>query len=151
MKITDKAETFLKTVLVKMGFATSLSLSEAEDTLFFEIETDEPALLIGRGGETLNALQYLLGIAANKGEDTRQPIILDVEGYRERRKKSLEELAQRMAEKVVVEKTPVALNPMNPLERRLVHLALKDHPQVETVSEGEEPHRQVTIFPKKAP
>jgi len=149
MELTQKAEEFLKKLLSLMGVEASFDLSEHEDSLFISLNTAEPGLLIGRRGETLDALQYLLNIASNKGLAERQRIVLDVEGYRAEKKKSLEELAKKTAEQVISQGLSIALEPMNPFERRIVHMALLDYPGVETTSEGEEPYRKVTIFPKK--
>lgn len=149
MELTQKAEEFLKKLLSLMGIEASFDLSEHEDSLFISLNTAEPGLLIGRRGETLDALQYLVNIASNKGLAERRRIVLDVEGYRAEKKKSLEELAKKTAEQVISQGISIALEPMNPFERRIVHMALLDYPGVETASEGEEPYRKVTIFPKK--
>lgn len=104
--------------------------------------------VIGRRGQTLDALQYLTNLVSNKGLGERARIVVDAEGYRERRAEALQKLACRFAERVKSEGRKVALEPMSALERRIVHLALQDEAGVETYSEGEEPHRRVIIAPK---
>ncbi len=99
------------------------------------------------GAETLQALQYLVNVVANRGEERYQSILLDVEGYRDRRAEVLQRLARRKARRVLETGQRVALDPMNPWERRVVHMALRDMEGVETHSEGEEPARRVVISP----
>ena len=147
--IEEKAETLLGEVLRGLGLEAEINITREDDTMLISLEGEGLGLLIGRRGSTLDALQYLLAIAVNKGEEERKRVILDAEGYRENRKKSLEELAERMAARVVETNESVSLEPMNPYERRLIHLALSEQPDVETSSEGEEPYRNVVIVPKK--
>lgn len=105
-------------------------------------------MLIGRRGETLTDLQYVFNLIMNKKTRTWGKVMIDVEGYRTRRKDTLVNLARRMAEQVLVTRQPITLEPMPAYERRLVHLALLDHPYIRTESFGEGEERKVTIFPK---
>lgn len=144
----EKAKALLEDVLKGLGLEARVSVGYENDTLFVNLEGEDLGLLIGRRGRTLDALQYLLAIAVNKNEEERKRVILDVEGYRESRKKNLEELAKRAAARAVESCEPVSLDPMNPYERRIIHLVLSEHPDVETSSEGEEPYRKIVIIPK---
>ncbi len=114
-----------------------------------QIEGPDLGALIGKRGETLAALQYITRLIASRELQRRANIIVDVEGYKVRREKQLRRLAQRMAEQAVQLGRTVALEPMPPYERRVVHLALRDHPQVTTQSVGEGDRRKVTIIPKR--
>ncbi|MDX9872830.1 MAG: RNA-binding cell elongation regulator Jag/EloR, partial [Clostridia bacterium] len=106
-------------------------------------------VIIGRRGETLDALQYLTNLVANRRGQERRRIILDTEGYRERREATLEKLARRLSEKVRRTGQKVFLEPMNPQERRIIHTALQNDRYVTTMSEGEEPFRKVVIMLKR--
>lgn len=148
-KFLENVHNFMETVVRQIGLEVEIKVEKKEKYIGVDISGENLGLLIGRRGETLMALQYLANIAANKGRlEERRRIIVDVEGYRERRRKSLEELAERMAEKVVTTGEAVALQPMNAFERRIIHMALRENQQVETISEGEEPNRRVTIKSK---
>ncbi len=114
-----------------------------------QIEGTDLGALIGKRGETLAALQYITRLIASRELQRRANIIVDVEGYKVRREKQLRRLAQRMAEQAIQLGRTVALEPMPPYERRVVHLALRDHPQVTTQSVGEGDRRKVTIIPKR--
>jgi len=114
-----------------------------------QIEGPDLGALIGKRGETLAALQYITRLIASRELQRRANIIVDVEGYKVRREKQLRRLAQRMADQAVQLGRTVALEPMPPYERRVVHLALRDHPQVTTQSIGEGDRRKVTIIPKR--
>ncbi|HNW36380.1 MAG TPA: KH domain-containing protein, partial [Candidatus Ozemobacteraceae bacterium] len=105
--------------------------------------------LIGKHGRTLDALQYVINIIANKGREGRAKLVIDVEGYREKRHKGLVQLANRMYHKVVDSGRPVELEPMSTLDRRTIHLALKDRSGIETFSKGTEPMRRVVISPTR--
>ncbi len=106
-------------------------------------------ILIGRRGETLDAMQYYINLAANKNSERRIRFVLDVEGYRKRREETLYKLAQRLADKAKRKGRDIVLEPMNPHERRIIHTALQNHRDVFTYSEGEEPYRKIIIAPKK--
>jgi spoIIIJ-associated protein len=106
-------------------------------------------ILIGRRGDTLDALQYYLNLSANKNMENRERFIIDIEGYRQRREDTLTNLALKLADKARRKGTDVILEPMNPHERRVIHTALQNNKYVFTHSEGEEPYRKIIIAPKK--
>ncbi len=114
-----------------------------------EITGPDLSVLIGRRSETLNALQYLSSLIIGKRLEKWLPLMIDVEGYRQRRERQLHQLATRIAEQVISSGKRQALEPMPANERRVIHLALRDHPAVMTESTGEEPYRKVVILPKK--
>lgn len=118
-----------------------------EDTVELDIEGEDSGLLIGRRGETLRALQFIVNLLVGQRTDGR--VILDVEGYRERRYAALRTLALRVAERVAATGRPLTLEPMAPNERRIIHVTLADHPQVATESTGIGESRQVTISPRR--
>ncbi|MBQ6426308.1 MAG: protein jag [Clostridia bacterium] len=138
---------FLADLLVKMGVHSALSAVKADGGYRICIETDTDGLLIGRRGETLDAIQYLTSLVANQGREDYVRITIDTEGYRSRREDTLRRLAKREAVHVLETGRPVALEAMNPYERRVLHCALQDMEGVVTYSEGEEPDRHVVIAP----
>ena len=144
----EPAAKFLSELLEKMGVPSKLSVAEADGGLRIRIDTDTDGLLIGRRGETLDALQYLVSLYANHGRAEYQRITLDTEGYRARREETLIRLARREAARVRANGRVVKMEPMNPYERRVLHSALQDYDGVTTYSEGEEPNRCVVIAPK---
>ncbi len=115
-----------------------------------EVQGDDLSILIGRRSETLNALQYITSLIVAKEAGRWVPLMIDVQGYRARRERQLRALARRMAEQVVHTGKKTALEPMPANERRIIHLELRDHPEVMTESVGEEPNRKITIFLKKS-
>jgi spoIIIJ-associated protein len=119
-----------------------------EPTLVLDVTGDDLGILIGRRGETLRALQYMTRLMLSRKLERWEPVIVDVESYRVRRRRQLRQLAARMAEKVTFSKQRVVLEAMPANERRIIHIALRDHPQVTTKSVGEGEHRKVTIIPK---
>lgn len=143
-----KAKEFILGVLEKIGLKSTMEVLEEEGVLKLKLKGEELGILIGRRGETLDALQYLTGLAVNKGSEYKR-IQLDIENYRSSREETLQRLARRLAGKVAKTGEKVVLEPMNPYERRVMHATLQDHPEVTTASEGEEPNRRVTILPKK--
>jgi spoIIIJ-associated protein len=145
---TEKAKEILEELLKKMGIDAGISAKEIEDYISLEITTPDSALVIGRQGKTLGALQYLVNLIINKESEERIKVILDTEGYRERRKARLMELAEKLAQRAKEENTEVFLEPMNPYERRIIHTTLAEDPDVETESVGEGIERQVVISPK---
>ena len=110
---------------------------------------EDMGLLIGKRGQTLDSLQYIISLVVNKESDSYIRIKVDTENYRERRKATLENLAKNLAYKVKRTRRPVSLEPMNPYERRIIHSALQGNKFVETVSEGEEPYRHVVVKLKR--
>jgi len=140
---------FLRDVLREMKIEAAVNPTEEEEHTLIDIEGEGLGPLIGRRGQTLDALQFLLNTVANKGAFHRKHIILDVEKYRVRKKKSLEELARKMVEKVITTGKAVTLRPMTAYERKIIHTIVHAYPDIETMSDGEEPYRRVTIYPKR--
>jgi spoIIIJ-associated protein len=120
-----------------------------ERPIFIEVLGDDLSILIGRHSETLNAIQYISSLIICRELGKWIPLMIDIQGYRERREHQLRQLAKRMAEQAISTGRKQVLEPMPANERRLIHLELREHPEVETLSVGEEPNRKVTIFPKK--
>jgi spoIIIJ-associated protein len=145
----DKAEDVVKTILKMLDLSGEIEKETLEGQYKFNIVGGDLGLLIGRRGQTLEAMQFLTNLIVNKDCKEKTKIILDVEGYRARREKSLQDLARRLAEKAKQDKKNVVLEPMMPNERRIIHLTLQDNPHVSTFSQGEEPLRKVVISPKK--
>ncbi|WP_221567509.1 RNA-binding cell elongation regulator Jag/EloR [Alkalihalobacillus sp. TS-13] len=143
----EDAIQFLKKVASKMGVEVTVTVKEDEDGTILEMESEKIAILIGKRGQTLNALQYLTNLVANKSSDEFKRIILDAENYRERRKETLEKLAHRLASKALKINKKVSLEPMPSMERKVIHMTLKSNNKVQTSSEGSEPHRRVIISP----
>ena len=144
-------ESFLIDVLKAMGMeAVEVDSKIDEDgALSIELKGDNMGILIGKRGQTLDSLQYLTNRVANKSQDGYVRVKLDTEDYRRRRKQTLENLAKNIAYKVKRSRKAVALEPMNPYERRIIHSALQGDERVSTHSEGEEPYRRVVITPNR--
>lgn len=141
----ERARRFLESVIEALGIRAQVSAVRTEEGLEVKVEGDDVGVLIGRRGSGLNAWQYLTGLVANKGAEEPVRVILDVAGYRKRRIAALENLARKTAEKVKAKKRSIALEPMPPAERRIIHLALQNDPEVVTASEGREPYRRVVV------
>ena len=144
----SKALAFIEGLMDKLKATTVAELSEDADHAQINIIGADLGFLIGYRGEVLDALQYLASLVANKDKDTFKRIVVDGEGYREKRTAALEDLALKLAAKAVRLKQSVAVEPMNPFERRVMHSKLQDNPEVTTHSEGEEPNRYIVITPK---
>lgn len=149
--IDDKASEFLNSVFNAMGISVEIDtkLNEEEKELEINLSGDEMGILIGKRGQTLDSLQYLLSLVVNKESNDYLRVKLDTENYRERRKETLETLAKNIAYKVKRTRRSVSLEPMNPYERRIIHSALQNDKYVFTRSEGEEPFRHVVIALKR--
>lgn len=139
---------FLRTVVDLMGLEATVNVSDDGESVVAELAGPDLGILIGRHGQTIDALQYLAMIAANRSHQDRRRVIVDAEGYRQRREVSLHAIADRTAQKVARERAPITLKPMTAAERKVVHLRLKDHPRVQTSSEGQEPNRAVVVEPR---
>ena len=147
-----RAQRFLMDVTSLMNVKVDVYVDDtAEDGLYIHMIGDTLGILIGRRGETLDALQYLTSLQVNKGREGYIRVTLDTENYRAKREDSLRRLAQRMANRAQKTGRRVVLEPMNPYERRVLHTALQNHPAVTTHSEGEEPNRRVVIMLKGQP
>jgi spoIIIJ-associated protein len=140
-----RAYDFLSNVTKLMDVGVEIRIKEEEGHMFAQMSGDALGVLIGRRGETLDALQYLTSLQVNKGRDEYTRVSLDSEHYRAKREDALRKLASRMAARARKTGHRVALEPMNPYERRVLHSALQDNPYVTTHSEGEEPYRRVII------
>lgn len=145
----EPAGVFLKEMLEKMGLPSVVVAADTDNGLRLRIDTDSDGLLIGRRGETLDALQYIVSLYANKGSDDYRRITVDTEGYRARREETLRRLARKTAAEVRDTGRAIAMEPMNPYERRVLHSALQDFTGITTHSEGEEPNRRVIIAPEE--
>lgn len=149
--IEDKAKDFLKDVFEAMNLAVIINVKfDAEDnSLDIDLSGDEMGVLIGKRGQTLDSLQYLVSLVVNKEVENYIRVKVDTENYRQRRKETLENLAKNISFKVKRSKRSVSLEPMNPYERRIIHSALQNDKFVTTHSEGEEPFRRVVVTLKK--
>lgn len=151
LTVTDMAEEFLKDVFATMNMEVTMtsSMDEEEKCLNIDLAGADMGVLIGKRGQTLDSLQYLVSLIINKESEEYLRVKLDTENYRERRKATLESLARNIASKVKRTKRPVSLEPMNPYERRIIHSALQNDKYVVTRSEGDEPYRHVIVSLKK--
>jgi len=149
--IADIAKDFLKDVFASMNMVVAVDVKYDEDNknLDVDLSGDEMGILIGKRGQTLDSIQYLLSLVVNKESEEYIRVKVDTEDYRKRRKETLENLAKNIAYKVKRTKRPVSLEPMNPYERRIIHSALQNDKYVTTHSEGEEPFRRVVVTLKK--
>lgn len=156
--IAELTRTIIEKLLNLMGIsATVVPVAEAPgkieagivNTIAFDLKGEDLGILIGRRGQTLASLQYIVRLIVGHLGKVWVPIIIDIEGYKKRRYESLQALAWRMAEQVKARRMPFALEPMPPSDRRIIHLVLADHPDVTTQSSGEGEARRVVIIPKE--
>ena len=145
--ITDKTKKFLEDVFAAMKLQVEITIKydEANATMDIDLSGGEMGVLIGKRGQTLDSLQYLLSLVVNKEAEDYIRVKLDTENYRQRRKETLENLAKNIASKVKKTRRALSLEPMNPYERRIIHSALQGDRFVTTHSEGEEPFRRVVV------
>lgn len=143
--VADQARDFLERVLQSMGVQVSIEMNRQEESIFFNLKGENLGMLIGKHGQTLDALQYLTNLAAHRDAEDKVRVIIDVEDYRKRRAETLTSLAKRIAAQVKRRGDKVALEPMTPNERKVIHMALQDDPRISTYSEGDEPYRKVVI------
>ena len=150
-EVEDKSIAFLKDVLHAMDIPTVVEAeyNEEEELLDINLIGEDMGILIGKRGQTLDSLQYLVSLVVNKSTNGYIRVKVDTENYRSRRKATLENLAHNIAAKVKRTRRPVSLEPMNPYERRIIHSALQNDKYVTTHSEGEEPYRKVVVTLKK--
>lgn len=141
----EEAVNFLHEVTEAMGLKVQIERKSDREQTSLHLTGDDLGILIGRRGQTLDALQYLVNIAANRYSDRHLRIVLDAEQFRERRRQTLESLSDRMAGRVIRTKKDVVLEPMSSQERKIIHARLQSHPQVRTYSQGDEPHRCIVI------
>ena len=146
---SELIEKFLGEIFEAMSLDVKINISlENEDTLLVHLDGENIGIVIGKRGDTLDALQYLTSLVVNKKSDSYIKVTLDTENYREKRAEALLALAQRLASKVEYSGRKFTLEPMNPYERRVIHAALQDNEAVTTYSIGQEPYRKVVIAPK---
>ena len=149
-KIADTAIEAIQDILkyFNMGEVEIEEYEGDEGELILDITGDDLAVLIGRHGKTLDALQFLISSITTRTVGHRYPIVVDVEGYKGRQRQKLEDIAANAADKAVSQDRSIKLRPMTPYERRIIHVALRDDDRVETVSEGEGRARRVVVIPK---
>lgn len=145
----NEAEKFLYGLFERMSMNVALDSNTEGDLLKIDMSGRAMGMLIGRRGETLDALQYLTSLVLNNGKEDYTKIMLDTENYRRKREEALERLAVRLADKVLKTGRKVVLEPMNPYERRILHATLQDHEGITTYSEGEDPFRSVVVALKE--
>ena len=145
----NEAVTFIKNVTEQMGLNLTVTAQANDESLFIDINGRDAGSIIGKRGQTLDSIQYLTSLVANKNKDKYMRVVVDAENYRAKREKTLQQLANRIANKVIKTKKSVKLEPMNPYERKVIHATLQGKPEIVTRSEGEEPYRRVIIELKK--
>ncbi|MEN6621301.1 MAG: RNA-binding cell elongation regulator Jag/EloR [Smithella sp.] len=148
-ELAPKAKEILEGILKGMSFECRIAINETPEKLILNIEGDGSGLLIGKRGQNLDAIQYILNKAINRSDSERKMIIVDSEAYRKRREESLLILAERIREKVKKTKKPVSLSNMNAHDRRIIHLALQKDEALMTKSRGEGEYRKIVILPAK--
>ena len=151
ISVEDSAKNFLKEVFEAMDMVVTINVkyNEEEKAMDIDLSGDEMGVLIGKRGQTLDSLQYLVSLVVNKETEDYIRVKVDTENYRQRRKDTLENLAKNIAYKVKRTKKAVSLEPMNPYERRIIHSALQNDKYVTTHSEGDEPFRRVVVTLKR--
>ncbi len=146
----ERAEQFLRQIFASMHLEVSMEKIRGEEAYVLNFTGEDLGILIGKHGQTLDSLQYLVNLAANHGlTENRVHIILDVEHYRDRREETLRRLAARLADKAVRTRQRIMLEPMNRHERKIIHMALQENRRVSTYSSGDEPYRKVVIEPNR--
>jgi len=147
-EVISRAESFLYKLLKEMSIEGTINSKVVNNNrIAISIEGNNMGIIIGKRGETLDAIQYIVNIIANKNRDEYIKVMLDTENYRARREETLKKLAYKLSKKAYQTKKPIILEPMNPYDRRIIHAALQDSKIVKTHSEGKEPFRRVVISP----
>lgn len=147
--IGEYVKDIIHSIFKKMGLTIAIvEFHEGESKVYVELESSNSGLIIGKKGKTLEAVQFLVNLIVNQQNDSDKKIILDIEGYRAKRERSLKNLARNAAVKVSRNGKPFTMEPMNPFERRLIHLTLQNDQRVTTRSEGQGIYRKVKVFPK---
>ncbi len=149
MSQSDDARMFLTDVFNKMKISVEIESEEDEEAVQLKVKGKDSGIIIGRRGETLDALQYLTSLVVNKNKEEYKRVTVDIENYRQKREETLVRLASRLADRVGRYRKNVTLEPMNPYERRIIHSSLQNNKFVETYSVGEEPNRKVVIAPRQ--
>ena len=148
----NEFQEIMTTVFKYMGINAEVTVrEETEKRIYIDISTEDSGVLIGKKGNTLEALQFVISLIASKkfGDDNERHIILDVDGYRDRREETLKHMARQAAQQAKRTRRTVSLEPMSPYERRIIHLELQNDQDVETKSDGEPPYRSVRVYSKK--
>jgi spoIIIJ-associated protein len=143
----DRVRAILERIVDELDVEATVEVSEADDEIVGRVDGEDLGLLIGRRGQTIDAVQLLCYRAAFRGRQDRKRVTVDAAGYRERRRDAVERQADRAAERALKSGNEIELEPMTPTERRVVHQYLKDRSGIETFSEGEEPERCVVVAP----
>ncbi|WP_017471596.1 RNA-binding cell elongation regulator Jag/EloR [Amphibacillus jilinensis] len=141
----DQAVTYLKEIATAFSEDVAITVKREGKQIYFDLSGHKIAMIIGKRGQTLNAIQHLVQVMINRISSEHFRIVIDAEGYRNRRRITLEQLAHRLADKAIKINKDVALEPMPSSERKIIHSALQDNQQVETCSDGTEPNRHVVI------
>jgi spoIIIJ-associated protein len=144
-----KAVSLVKNIVQAMELDVQLDVTEKKDFINIDMRGTELGILIGRRGETLDALQFLVNLSANKNQTVRKRVVIDIEGYRGRRTETLHKLAMKLANKAKQRGRSVVLEPMSSQERRIIHTALQGRDDIYTFSEGDDPYRKIVISPKR--
>ncbi|MEW9672338.1 RNA-binding cell elongation regulator Jag/EloR [Ammoniphilus sp. 3BR4] len=145
----DEAKTFLQDILTAMNVTASIEVKKEKDAILFNIVGEDLGIIIGRRGQTLDSLQFLVNTVGNKHSESYLRIVLDAENYRLKRRQTLEQLADRLAHKAIKTGQVVKLEPMPSHERKVIHTFLQDRKNISTYSEGEDPNRYIVIQSKK--
>ena len=145
----ERVEKFIKEIKTELPEDATYSIGKTSKGLEVSINSKDLGYLIGYRGETLYAMQSILSAIASKGNQNRIRVILDIEGYKAKREKTLEELAEKVAKTVIRTKKPIKLEPMQAYERKIIHSKLQENPKIETISDRQEPHRRLVISLKK--
>ena len=148
-KAAQNVEKFLEELKKELPEDTKYKVEKNQNSIYVSLESKNLGYLIGYRGETLYAMQSVLTAIAGKGVQNKVRVILDIEGYKERREKTLEDLAEKVAKTVIRTKKPIKLEPMQAYERKIIHSKLQGNPKIETNSIGEEPYRRIVISLKK--
>lgn len=144
-KASARLEEYLGRVVAALGLDATVSIRDEEEALVGSVDGDDLGIFIGRHGQTIDAVQYLANNLAFRGLETRKRVVVDAENYRQRRIEALQAMAERGVDEVMAGSSHYELKPMNPIERRIVHVYLQERQGVETCSEGREPYRRVII------
>jgi spoIIIJ-associated protein len=141
----DRTGMFLEEIFDKMNVDVQMTVEEEDNIVYVMVEGKDSGIIIGRRGETLDAIQYLLCLAINNGTEEYKKVVVDVENYRKKRENTLIKLSNRLADRVMKTKKNITLEPMSPYERRIIHATLQNNKYVRTYSVGDEPNRKVVI------
>ena len=149
VNLEGRARDFLNNIFTTMGLRVELDIKSEGKVMTINLIGDNMGIIIGKRGDTLDALEHLVNLCVNKGDGEYVKVILDTENYRARREQTLVKLAKNLASSVTRNNKKITLEPMHSNERRIIHATLQNHPNVDTFSIGDEPNRKVVIAPKK--